>query len=288
MKTILRFTGGKHEAFSRENVAAFADSSCGNFQPLAVDTKGVLWVGLQCYKGAPLATFDGNTWQLITKDIIPLPEYVKTVSLMVFDKNNVMWLATYSGLVRYDGKEWNLFSPENSSLPYRQISALSIDKNGTVWIGTGQGDIAKFDGKRWEIFKAGKTIGLPTGRMVKSIKFDTNSVMYFTNYTGEAYRYADGKFHLIGCNYGGGCYFEDVAVDRQNVLWLANNINRGPGREPGLLRQDGKKMRSFKLPNNSSYWLEVDAAGNKWIATSGKFDANGSIILFNEGGVKVQ
>jgi len=40
------------------------------------------------------------------------------------------------------------------------------------------------------------------------------------------------------------------------------------------------------MSNNTSYWLEIDATGNKWIATSGKFAANESIILFCEGGVK--
>jgi ligand-binding sensor domain-containing protein len=285
-KSILRFTGAKHDEFTRENVAVFAEASCYNFKPIAFDTKGTLWVALSCYKGAPLATYDGSEWKIVTRDILPLPEYVKQVELMAFDKNNVMWLTTYSGLLRYDGKEWKLFSPENSPIPYRQISALNIDKNGAIWLGTGKGDIAKFDGTRWDVFKAG-TNGLQVGGMAKSIKFDTNGVMYFVNYTGGAYRYAGGKFQLIGCGYDSGCYFEDVAFDAQNVLWIANNVNRGTSRAPGLFRQDGKKLKSFNLPNNASWWLETDSAGNKWIATSGQFGANGSIILFREGGVKL-
>jgi ligand-binding sensor domain-containing protein len=256
-------------------------------KPLAFDTKGTLWVSLWCYKeGSTLATFDGSAWKLVTKDFLPLPEYVKRVELMAFDKNNVMWLVTYSGLLRYDGKEWKLFSPENSPIPERQISALNIDKNGAVWIGMYGGHIAKFDGTRWEVFKAGSTTnGLQYSGMVKSIKFDSNGVMYFTIYNGGAYRYAGGKFQPIGCSYGGGgCCFEDVAIDVKNVLWIANNgvrSNSGMGQDPGLLRQDGKKFRSFKLPNNSSLWIEIDAAGNKWIATQG------SIFLFREGGVKL-
>jgi ligand-binding sensor domain-containing protein len=286
-QAILRFTGAKRDEFRKESVAVFAESSCYNFKPLAFDAKGTLWVGLSCYKGAPLATYDGIEWKIVTKDLLPLPEYVKTVSLMAFDKSNVMWFVTYSGLLRYDGKEWKLFSPENSPIPARQISALNIDKNGAVWIGTDGGHIAKFDGTRWEVFKAGTTTGLPTGSMAKSIKFDTNGVMYFTNYGGGAYRHAGGKFQMVECSYGGGGYFEDVALDAQNSLWIANNRNSGKGRDPGLLRQDGKKCRSFKLPNNSGYWLEIDAAGNKWIASSGMFDANVSITLYREGGVKL-
>ena len=111
--------------------------------------------------------------------------------------------------------------------------------------------------------------------------------MYFTNYNGGAYKYAGGKFQEIKCSYGGGSYIEDVAPDQQNVLWIANNSRRGSGREPGLLRLDGKKCRSFHLPNDASYWIDIDAAGNKWIVTSGKFDANGSVIVFREDGVKL-
>ncbi|MEI7637055.1 MAG: hypothetical protein WCJ37_07080 [Syntrophus sp. (in: bacteria)] len=60
--------------------------------------------------------------------------------------------------------------------------------------------------------------------------------MYFTNYSGAAYRYGGGKFQMIECSYGGDCYFENVAFDAQNVLWIANNIDRGMGLAPGLLR----------------------------------------------------
>ena len=289
-QAILRFTGSKHDEFRKETVAAFAESSCYNFKPLAFDAKGTLWAGLQCYKDAPLATFDGSSWKLLNSDVLTLPKDVKRVSLMAFDKNNVMWLTTYSGLLRYDGKDWTLFSPDNSPIPNRHISALNIDKNGNVWIGTGKGDIAKFDGTSWEVFKGGSTTnGLQySSSGAKSIKFDMNGVMCFTNYVGGAYRYAGGKFQMVECSYGGGGgYFEDVAFDEQNILWIANNRNSGMGRDPGLLRQDGKKCRSFKLPNNSSYWIEIDVAGNKWIASSGMFDANGSITLFREGGIKL-
>jgi len=286
-KAILRFTAAAREEFTREATAAFSEASCYNFKPLAFDSRGTLWVGLTCYKGAPLATYDGNEWKIVNRDILPLPEYVKQVECMAFDKNNVMWLTTYSGLLRYDGKEWKLFSPENSLIPHRQISAMNIDKNGIVWISTGKGDIAKFDGARWEVFKAG-TAGLQMGGMAKIIKFDRNGGMYFVNYTGGAYRYAGGKFHRIGCGYGNDCYFEDVAFDAQNVLWIANNFNRGTSRAPGLLRQDRNKLTPFNLPNNASWWLEIDPAGNKWIASSGKFDARGSIILFRGGGGKAR
>lgn len=290
-QAILRFTGSKRDEFSRESVAAFAESSCYNFKPLAFDAKGTLWVRSSCRNEvSPLATYDGSAWKLVTRNFLSLPEYVKHVELMAFDKNNVMWLTTYSGLLRYNGKEWTLFSPENSPIPQRQISALNIDKNGNLWIGTAKGDIAKFDGTSWEVFKAGSTTnGLQySSSGAKSIKFDMNGVMYFTNYVGGAYRYAGGKFHMVECSYGGaGAYFEDLAFDAQNVLWIANDRNSGRGRDPGLLRQDGKKCRSFKLPNNSSHWLEIDAAGNKWIASSGKFDAHASITLYREGGVKL-
>jgi ligand-binding sensor domain-containing protein len=290
-QAILRFTGLKRDEFRKESVAVFAESSCYNFKPLAFDTKGTLWVGLQCYKDAPLATFDGSAWRLLTSDVLTLPKDVKRVSLMAFDKNNVMWMVSYSGLLRYDGKTWKMFSPDNSPIPHRQISALNIDKNNAVWIGTGNGDIAKFNGTSWEVFKAGSTTnGLQySSSGVKNIKFDMNGVTYFTNYVGGAYRYAGGKFHMVECSYcGGGGYFEDLAFDAQNVLWIANNRNSSKGRDSGLLRQEGKKCRSFKLPNNSSYWLEIDAAGNKWIASSGTFDANVSINLYREGGVKLE
>ena len=285
---ILRFTGSKRDEFRG---AAFAGKSCGSFKLLAFDAKGTLWISAVCYKDefvSMLVTYDGSAWKIQTRDIFPLPERVKGVELMAFDKNNVMWLVGGSGLHRYDGTEWKLFNRKNTPIPSTSLSALNIDKNGAVWIGTGMGHIAKFDGTRWDVFKPDTydkfNTGLRSDAGVKSIKFDMNGVMYFTNYGGGAYRYAGGKFQMIECNYGGRGYFEDVAFDAQNVLWIANNNDMGNGPEPGLLWQDGKKCRSFKLPHKTSNWLEVDAAGNKWIASS--YDT-GSITVFREGGVKL-
>jgi ligand-binding sensor domain-containing protein len=289
---ILRFTGSKRDEFKGD---AFAGVSCGGFKLLAFDAKGTLWISLGCYKNgrvSMLATYDGSAWKLVTRDIFPLPEEEKWgVQLMAFDKNNVMWLVATKGLYRYDGKEWKLFNRKNTPIPDSHISALNIDKSGAVWIGTAGGHIAKFDGTRWEVFKSddydkAKT-GLTSNSAAKSIKFDRNGVMYFTNYGGSAYRYTGGKFQMIGCSYDGGSSFEDVAFDAQNVLWIANNRDMGKGPMPGLLRQDGKKCRSFKLPHNSSYWIEIDAAGNKWIASTMEFTPNGSITVFREGGVKL-
>ena len=290
---ILRFTGSKRDEFKED---VFAGGSCDGFKLLAFDAKGTLWISLGCYKNgrvSMLATYDGSAWKLVTRDILPLPEEEKWgVQLMAFDKNNVMWLVATKGLYRYDGTEWKLFSRKNSPIPSTHLSALNIDKNGAVWIGTGGGHITKFDGIRWDVFKPDRddkfNTGLASSAGVKSIKFDRNGVMYFTNYGGEAYRYASGKFQMIECNYGDGGYFEDVAFDAQNVLWIANNRDMGKGPVPGLLRQEGKKCRSFKLPHNRSYWIEIDAAGNKWIASTMEFAPNGSITVFREGGVKLE
>jgi len=282
-KAVLRFSGRKHDEFRRETVPLFEQASCYNFKPLAFDAKGTLWVSLRCHKGPPLATFEGGAWKLMTPDLLPLPEYVKNVEHMVFDKNHVMWLVTYSGLLRYDGKAWTLFTPENSPLPERQITALSLDPKGTLWIGTTTGSLASYDGTKWEVFKAGVAPGLPAGSIVKRIKFATNGGMYFTNNTGGAFRFAEGKCQVLKLPCAQtSFYFKDLAIDAKNTLWAANDgISSNPGKtDPGLFRFDGKKCSTIRLPNDTSSLIEIDEAGNKWIGT------RESLVLFREGGVE--
>lgn len=40
----------------------------------------------------------------------------------------------------------------NSGLPNNSVYSIAMEDNGDVWIGTGGGGLAKFDGYNWEVF----------------------------------------------------------------------------------------------------------------------------------------
>ena len=52
---------------------------------------------------------------------------------------------------KFDGKDWTVYDTSNSGLPGDVISAIAVDKVGSVWVGTNS-RLAKFDGTSWTVY----------------------------------------------------------------------------------------------------------------------------------------
>ena len=50
-----------------------------------------------------------------------------------------IWIATYAGLHRFDGKDFTVFNTSNSNIPTPTILRLATGINGEIWIGTQHG-----------------------------------------------------------------------------------------------------------------------------------------------------
>ncbi len=69
------------------------------------------------------------------------------VYTIVEDRQGFMWFGTRLGLNRYDGKEFKVFSynpMDKNSLPGYKISALCVDQEGVLWVGTSSGGMSKY------------------------------------------------------------------------------------------------------------------------------------------------
>ncbi|NQV30492.1 MAG: hypothetical protein HQ508_06360 [Candidatus Marinimicrobia bacterium] len=63
------------------------------------------------------------------------------------DNQGFMWFGTRLGLNRYDGKEFKVFSynpMDKKSLPGYKISALCVDQDDILWVGTSSGGLSKY------------------------------------------------------------------------------------------------------------------------------------------------
>ena len=80
-----------------------------------------------------------------------------TVRGLVQTRDGYLWLATYEGLVRFNGEEFQVFdhttSPEMLSIAIRM---LALDRDGTLWCGTNAG-LMRYRGGKFE------TIAIPGG-----------------------------------------------------------------------------------------------------------------------------
>lgn len=101
---------------------------------MVIDHEQVLWIGT--YSGG-LARFDGTDWKVFKTANSELPDNV--VYSLAVDNENKLWIGSInSGMASFDGSNWKTYDIMNSGKPYT-VSALSFDRKGNLWIGTGGG-----------------------------------------------------------------------------------------------------------------------------------------------------
>ena len=77
---------------------------------------------------------------------------IHDVTSAVSFAEGVLWVGTYFGLSRYDGRAWRSWLEHESPLPSNFINAVRA-RGRVAWIGTDRG-LAAFDGERWIVCHA--------------------------------------------------------------------------------------------------------------------------------------
>jgi ligand-binding sensor domain-containing protein/signal transduction histidine kinase len=73
------------------------------------------------------------------------------VNAIVQTQDGYIWIATFSGLARFDGQKFTVYNDNNSpELPSSQISSLYEDKSGTLWIGYETGQLTRYKDGHFE------------------------------------------------------------------------------------------------------------------------------------------
>lgn len=239
---------------------------------------------------------------------------------IIQDRNGNFWLATWEGIIRYDGKNFTNVTNKEGLRRFRVFSAIE-DTKGNLWFGTIGAGVYRYDGKSFTNFttndglvndrigciledKSGKiwfgtaggvscydgksfrnfttTDGLANNDVNSIIEDKTGAFWFGTR--GEASKY-DGKiFTKISNNEG--AFFKNVRsliIDKKDNIWL--------GGSDGLWRFDGNTFVNLKT-NFSGYIFE-DRKGNIW--TSAEGDNTGIWLLskyeeksLNEGSISSQ
>lgn len=98
-----------------------------------IDEGNHIWLDANssCYKYSEQNGLKYLDWQNI---ILTNNNYFSVNEKFVSYRNNVWWFATYYGLVRYDGHDYQTFNEINSPMPTKRISSLFTDKLGNLWM----------------------------------------------------------------------------------------------------------------------------------------------------------
>lgn len=81
---------------------------------------------------------------------------------IVQDNNGDLWFGTYSGISRYNGRDWISYSPYE--IGFSSVWRSTIDPSGNLWFGGYRSGLSKFDGTRWTRYSS-----IETGMQSKNV-----------------------------------------------------------------------------------------------------------------------
>ncbi len=124
---LIRYRDGGVTLFNEEN-SPLPDSAW--IHDIEIDSRENIWIA--CGK---IVCFNENDFTTIDASHLMLPE--NNVTSIAIDSRDNVWCASsifdMGGLVRLNGKEMEVFTPENSDLPGHRIQDVEIDNNDAVW-----------------------------------------------------------------------------------------------------------------------------------------------------------
>lgn len=161
---------------------ASADNTKNNTMPKVL-LKIVLlaFIGIHAFKDVSASPFSNKSPIILQSQSFGVPEGLSqsTVTSIVQDHDGYIWIGTFNGLNRFDGKNFKHFyaNDARTKLPSSFIRSLLVDEQGVLYVGTDSG-LAVYD-KQQESFS-------PYGISVKdspvwSLDSSNNSLIVGTN-----------------------------------------------------------------------------------------------------------
>jgi ligand-binding sensor domain-containing protein len=75
-----------------------------------------------------------------------------TTSVSYAEKDRILWVATYFGASRYDGRNWRNFLDKDSGLPSNFLNQVKAVDGNRAWFSTDKG-LAYYDGENWAVYR---------------------------------------------------------------------------------------------------------------------------------------
>jgi signal transduction histidine kinase/ligand-binding sensor domain-containing protein len=218
--------------------------------------------------GKALSQFPHRVWQ--TDDGLPQ----SSTLALAQTPDGYLWAGTFEGLARFDGVRFHVFDPANTAaLMDRAITALAVDRSGTLWINTHQG----MAGMRAGTFFPVRLPSNVVAREVHQLLASRDGSVWIATFGSGLVRMSDHRFQV---------WKKEQGLASNEVLALAEDGARGlwVATPAGLQRWDGSKfLPGPSLEGLSSLVssLTVDARGTLWVGTEG-----GILYQVREGGLR--
>jgi len=151
------------------------------------------------------------------------------------DSDGFLWIATRSGLCRFDGVNYKLFQnkPDDStSLSNNYVRCLHIDKSGNLWLGTFGSGLSRFNKYKETFENYPNPYSLESNR-IHRIAEDRNGKFWLATEGGGLQYFDPVKYKFthteVGTMNGDTAkvteYLRSVLIDRNNTVWVGTSRN---------------------------------------------------------------
>ena len=184
---------------------------------------------------------------------------------IVQDDVGYIWLASYDGLIRFDGLSFTEFSKKETGFTGASPRVLQKGSDGSLWIGTNTSGLYNYKNKKFVHY--GQDSGLPD-LSVRAINIDEQNRLYIGTAGGIAYLGDEGQFVKLS---------DEVNADVGVVSFILPHKNRlfvGSNKKGMRVIKDGKLatpdyLKEIESETFSAGYVDVD--DSIWLGTiSGK------------------
>ncbi len=214
--------------------------------------------GLALGTNGPLARVENDTVKLD-------PAGPEDVQAALREKDGTLWQGLPTGLRRTGGPRPARLFTTADGLPSPNVTALTLDSRGGLWIGT-TGGVARLIGDRLVARTASAGRDLETeGMVVSALLQDREGSVWVATRNGGLHQFRDVPFEAITRRHGLATddvlsVFEDHAAN----LWVGTD-------GAGLTRLNGRKSFTWTmeegLPSNVIWTLAETRDGAIWVGT---------------------
>ena len=172
-------------------------------------------------------------------------------------RDGYLWLATFGGLVRFDGVRFAIFDRSVPGIESQRVRALHEDRGGTLWAATEDGMVIRYRNERFTTFRMSD--GLPQMPAVR-IEEDEAGGLWIT-WVGALTKFDGQRFVTVTT----ADLREGVRPPPDN-MYIDSWWRRAPA---GLHALVNGQVRTYAVQQTEVTGVNVDRRGNVWIRTRG-------------------
>lgn len=163
-------------------------------------------------------SFLADTIQEVYNDAGRIP--LSQANKIIHSTDGYIWIASYDGLFRYDGKQAKLFTVDDG-FPSRSVMTIFQDSQGRLWIGTNNAGLVRYDSAAgFTVLGTGQ--GLPSNS-VRAIAEDKQGNIYAATPLGLVTVLPDLKISQVRLPKRGPLFIINMFAAQNGEIWCVQN-----------------------------------------------------------------